>query len=63
MGVKIGDTVRDNVTGLRGRVVGINASGLVVNRAPLGQAPDTRHYTWRAAYEWAFPGHRRLEVC
>lgn len=60
--MKLGDTVRDNVTGLRGRVVRVDSSGVVLNRAPLGQPTDTRHYTWRAAYEWYSMGHRRLEV-
>lgn len=60
--MRTGETVRDNVTGLRGRVVRVDSAGVVINRAPIGQAPDTRHYTWRSAYEWTVPGHRRLEV-
>ena len=60
--MKLGDLVRDNVTGARGRVVRIDSAGVVVNRAQPGEPIDTRHYTWRAAYEWFSLGHRRLEV-
>lgn len=60
--MKLGDLVRDNVTGLRGRVVRIDSAGVVLNRANPGAPIDTRHYTWRAAYEQVSYGHRRLEV-
>lgn len=59
--MKTGQTVRDTVTGLTGKIVLVGDFGVRVDRGENAEQ-RFRIYTWRAAYRQEFPGHRRLEV-